>query len=63
MIVTKDSDFLRLLEPLGPPPPILWITRGNTPNERLQQVLLSTLPAALELLRAGEPLVEMSNSQ
>ena len=33
-----------------------WLTCGNTSNERLQEVLCSTLPAALELLAANEPL-------
>ncbi|UYZ57753.1 DUF5615 family PIN-like protein [Hymenobacter latericus] len=53
VVVSKDADFLRLLERYGPPPQIIWITCGNTANERLQQVLLATLPAALELLAAS----------
>jgi predicted nuclease of predicted toxin-antitoxin system len=61
VVVTKDADFLRLLERQGPPPQILWLTCGNTSNERLQQVLLPTLPDALALLAAGEPLVEIGD--
>ncbi|WP_324671825.1 DUF5615 family PIN-like protein [Hymenobacter sp. GOD-10R] len=61
IVLTKDADFLRLLERYGPPPQVLWVTCGNTSNERLQQVLLQTLPTALELLAAGEPLVEIGD--
>ena len=42
------------------PPQIIWLTCGNTSNARLQEILSATLPAALELFRAGEALVEMS---
>lgn len=34
VIVSKDSDFLRLLDRLGPPPQILWLTLGNTLRTR-----------------------------
>jgi predicted nuclease of predicted toxin-antitoxin system len=30
VVMTKDSDFLRLLERYGPPPQVLWVTLGNT---------------------------------
>ena len=62
VVLTKDADFPRLLDRFGPPPQVLWLTSGNTSNERLQQVLLPVLPAALELLAAGEPLVEIGNA-
>jgi predicted nuclease of predicted toxin-antitoxin system len=59
IVLTKDDDFVMLLERLGPPPRILWVTCGNTSNEHLRQVLTATLPDALELLHAGEILVEI----
>jgi predicted nuclease of predicted toxin-antitoxin system len=59
-IVTKDGDFSRLLETLGPPPQVIWITCGNTSNAHLKQVLTNTLPRALEFLESGETLVEVS---
>ena len=59
IVMTKDSDFVVLLDELGPPPQILWITCGNTSNEFLKKVLQQTLPDALSLLKQGEPLVEM----
>ena len=61
IIMSKDSDFVRLLEMLGAPPPVLWVTCGNTSNVRLQQVLLVAWPHAHALLSAGEALVEISD--
>lgn len=61
VVLTKDADFRHPLDRFGPPPQVLWLTCGNTSNERLQEVLLATLPAALELLAAGEPLIEIGN--
>ncbi|ALF55467.1 hypothetical protein ACX27_25775 [Nostoc piscinale CENA21] len=60
IFVTKDSDFVDLVERLGTPPQIIWLTCGNTSNSRLQEILIATLPKALELLRTGEKLVEIS---
>lgn len=62
VIMTKDGDFLDLLDQLGPPPSVLWITCGNTSNVRLKQVLEGTLRPAIELLTAGEALVEISDA-
>ena len=32
VVMSKDSDFLDLLERHGPPPQVIWITCGNTSN-------------------------------
>ena len=58
--MTKDSDFVLLLDRLGPPPQVIWVTCGNTSNARLREILTNTLPKALELLDAGERLVEIN---
>jgi predicted nuclease of predicted toxin-antitoxin system len=58
--MTKDHDFIPLLDRLGAPPQIIWITCGNTSNARLKEILKATLPKALQLLEAGEKLVEIS---
>ena len=60
ILMTKDSDFVSLVERLSSPPQIIWLTCGNTSNSRLCEILVKTLPTALELLRAGEQLVEIS---
>ena len=37
VVLTKDADFRHLLDRFGPPPQVLWLTCGNTSNERLQR--------------------------
>ena len=59
VVMTKDGDFVQLLDIHGPPPQVLWVTLGNTSNARMREVLRRTLPRAMELLAAGEPLVEI----
>lgn len=60
VVITKDRDFVDLVERLGSPPQIIWLTCGNTSNARLREIFNETLPEALALLKAGEPLVEIS---
>lgn len=59
ILMTKDSDFVELVNRLGSPPQIIWLTCGNTSNKRLQEILTLTLPKALQLFNAGEMLVEI----
>jgi len=35
VIMSKDDDFLNQLEKFGSPPALIWITSGNTSNERI----------------------------
>jgi predicted nuclease of predicted toxin-antitoxin system len=60
VVMTKDSDFLWLLEELGAPPRVIWITCGNTSNARLKAILDSTLTSAITLLETGDKLVEIN---
>ena len=59
VVLTKDEDFVRLLEQRGSPPKIIWLTCGNTSNTRLKEILSEKLPEALRLLDTGENLVEI----
>lgn len=61
VVMTKDGDFVVLLDRFGPPPQVIWVTCGNTSNARLKEILTRTLPKALELLDAGERLVEIKS--
>lgn len=61
VVMSKDSDFVRLLEELGPPPQVVWVTCGNTSNARLREIFASAWPAAALLFQNGEPLVEISD--
>ena len=60
VVMTKDQDFVALLERLGPPPKVIWLTCGNTSNAHLKHLLSQTLADALDLL-TKEPLVEISD--
>jgi len=60
IVLTKDSDFVRLLEQRGPPPRVIWLTCGNTSNSRLKEVLSERLLQALSQLEAGESMVELT---
>lgn len=62
IVMTKDSDFVDLVCRLGTPPQIIWLTCGNVTNRNLRKLLTSTLFDALEQLRQGEAIVEISSS-
>jgi len=60
IVMTKDEDFAEMVERLGPPPRVIWLTCGNTSNAALRLLLKTTLPRALELVRKGDALIEIS---
>ena len=62
VVLSKDSDFVDLVERLGPPPQVLWLTCGNTTDVWLKHVLAAELPRALQLLERGEPIVEITGA-
>ena len=59
IVMTKDSDFVLLLDRFGPPPQVIWVTCGNTSNERLKEILTIVFAKAVQLLQTGESLVEI----
>jgi predicted nuclease of predicted toxin-antitoxin system len=61
VVMTKDSDFQDLVQRLGTPPRVIWITCGNTSNARLRVILSKTLPDAIALLESGERVVEIGD--
>jgi predicted nuclease of predicted toxin-antitoxin system len=61
VVLTKDSDFVRMLERNGSPPKIIWLTCGNTSEMALQKILTLHLATALLLLQGGEDLVEIGS--
>jgi predicted nuclease of predicted toxin-antitoxin system len=60
IVMTKDADFADMVERLGPPPAVIWLTCGNTSNAALRILLKVTLPKAIELISRGDALVEIS---
>lgn len=59
IVITKDFDFVELAERLGPPPQILWLTCGNTTEQRLREIFEREFAAIREMFEAGEALVEI----
>jgi predicted nuclease of predicted toxin-antitoxin system len=62
VIVTKDFDFVELVERFDKPPQILWLTIGNTSTPVLQLVLAASMPGIREKLKAGDRLIEVSHA-
>ena len=61
VVMTKDADFVDLLEEHGPPPQVVLVTYGNTSNARLRRLVEVAWPAVLTMLERGEPLVELGD--
>jgi predicted nuclease of predicted toxin-antitoxin system len=59
IIITKDEDFVRLLQTHDSPPKIIWVTMGNTSNQNLRRVFIETFRDAMDLLREND-LVEIN---
>lgn len=49
VVMTKDKDFVRLVEELGSPPQVIWLACGNTSNTRLKEILKQTFGKTIEL--------------
>jgi predicted nuclease of predicted toxin-antitoxin system len=62
IVLTKDSDFVRLLERRGPPPRVVWLTCGNTSNLVLTRILERSWSTVALILAAGESLVEITGA-
>ena len=62
ILLTKDSDMIDLVTQLGAPPQILWVRCGNTSNSKLMTILAKAWPVAEPLLKAGEMIVEISDT-
>ena len=60
VVITKDEDFVQILERRGPPPQIVWVTCGNRSNPALKDLIARSWPRVRELLSSGEALVEIN---
>lgn len=60
VVLTKDGDFVVLLERYGPPPQVVWLTCGNTSTASLRTILQDAWVRMTQLLETGVPLVEIS---
>jgi predicted nuclease of predicted toxin-antitoxin system len=60
-VLTKDSDFALLLNRFGPPPAVIWVRCGNTSNEHLKRLFEKVFEETIDLLDAGETLIEIAD--
>jgi predicted nuclease of predicted toxin-antitoxin system len=63
VVMTKDGDFVNLLERHGAPPQVIIVTCGNTSNVRLRQLIEAAWPALLTMLERGEALVDLGDKK
>jgi predicted nuclease of predicted toxin-antitoxin system len=61
IVISKDSDFVELLQRHGSPPKIIWLTCGNTSDLALRLILAAHLREAFRLLDSGDDLVEIGS--
>jgi predicted nuclease of predicted toxin-antitoxin system len=61
VVLTKDADFVELLEKHGPPPQVVLVPCGNTSNARLRRLVQMAWPAVVTMLERGEALVELGD--
>jgi predicted nuclease of predicted toxin-antitoxin system len=61
IVMTKDEDFVRLVERNGSPPQVIWVTFGNISNAHFQSLLGQTSQDARTLIESGESVVEVSH--
>ena len=58
-VMTKDADFAKMVERLGPPPRVIWLRCGNTSNAALKHLLIRDLPECIVRLADGDSIVEL----
>ena len=62
VILTKDVDFVDLVNRRGPPPRVVWLSCGNTTNLWLREILATQWVRVAKLLEEGHPVVELTDS-
>lgn len=62
VLISKDGDFVGLIDQHGAPPRLIWVTCGNVTNRRLRQVFEQLFEDALAHLEAGESVVEIGDA-
>jgi predicted nuclease of predicted toxin-antitoxin system len=60
VLISKDSDFVELVQRFGSPPKLIWITVGNVTNANLRQLFTTTFQDILNLLEGDADIVELA---
>ncbi|MEV5839991.1 DUF5615 family PIN-like protein [Nocardia sp. NPDC052112] len=61
VIISKDEDFILIgrSQPESPAPAVVWIRIGNCSRKALLEAFMPVVPTILEMLRAGEKIIEV----
>ncbi len=59
IFITKDADFVDLVEIRGAPPKVILLRCGNTTNKRLREIFAMHLNEAITRFSEGEIVVEI----
>jgi predicted nuclease of predicted toxin-antitoxin system len=59
VVMTKDGDFVSLLEEHGAPPQVIWVSCGNTSNAGMRRLIEAAWPTILTMIQRGETLIEL----
>jgi len=62
VILTKDSDFVDLVNRGGPPPRVVWLSCGSTTNLRLREILATQWLRVATLHEERHPVVDLTDS-
>jgi predicted nuclease of predicted toxin-antitoxin system len=60
VVMTKDIDFVHLVEASGAPPQVILLACGNTSNAQLKLILKRFWDHTIEWLQNGERVVEIA---
>lgn len=61
LLLSKDHDFLDIMNRLQPPPKLIWLTMGPCANSEMKIILEKTLvPAINELLQTSTTIIEIT---
>ena len=61
-VMTKDADFAKMVERLGPPPRVIWLRCGNTSNAALKDLLIRELSECIVRLTDGDSIAELGQA-
>src|SRR5438105_2692289 len=63
VVITKDNDFITLVEYFNPPPQVFWVRCGNTSNNSLKKIFVENMNNVLSLLQKGASVVELRDKK
>jgi predicted nuclease of predicted toxin-antitoxin system len=60
-IMTKDKDFIALLNQKGHPPKIIWLQLGNCTNKEIQAIIMKQKTTIKHFISSGKGILKIKN--